>query len=758
MLSLAERVSVRSYTRPLRVAIAIPDPPSPLLFRRAVGSLCTLWGGAAGLIVTGSRGRPVHERWLGVLRAHDPDILFVHSSLGGRGVLRSTETFLSRSGLSPMWVSPWSGDLSPEAGWRLVSTAAAGSPDPTIAPQGANYIRSPTPIQVALLGLSSAEGGSTRGPAPVVVKTARPIADGAVVPGSPVALAAADVPGFRMRPTVLSPFLYYANPTVEAAVWLWNVRALRGALWHGGEAELVGFFTRGRATRPVLYVDPLSSMAETALASVRVATPIRAVPVAKWEGESVRRLPVEGWDVEIDEVPVVDGVAAIAKQSPRTRGAGSAAELITADGAWAIEIEVQPVGIVERPMSLPPDARTRDLILADPGGPVTSFLRQTRSRARHRGQIAIASMPSRWPRTVSVSMHGIPTVLKALDPDSTFRLSDKGHYGRWVLVAAGGLEGLHELLTDRRGRVAFREFQRHHADRSDSTGAYRRFMTLDAIRGAFAAARRSGELPRRLPSEPPDDEWLERWISRCVSRKLLRVGIWGTCKTCLKGSFHAFGGFSSTTTCPRCGSVAAAPALPIVGYQLAEVMHQFFDNDCDVSALAAAALSRRASVGFSFDFDHEVIEQTGGKREFDFAAVIDGRLAIGESKRAGHLERRDVERLKRLARRLQPSSVFLATGSECEGGCNERCVKGYTRGPASSDTALPSGGTGAPGPRELLRELREDLAPLAVDVAVLCRGDLLGSIARPLRWDERFRVGVPATRDMAGRRAVRRRG
>ena len=74
VLSIAQRALVRSYTRPLRVAVSLPESTSSVSFRRTVRLLCSLWGGAGSLIIIGERGRPIGDAWLKVLRAHDPDL------------------------------------------------------------------------------------------------------------------------------------------------------------------------------------------------------------------------------------------------------------------------------------------------------------------------------------------------------------------------------------------------------------------------------------------------------------------------------------------------------------------------------------------------------------------------------------------------------------------------------------------------------------------------------------------------------------
>jgi hypothetical protein len=262
-------------------------------------------------------------------------------------------------------------------------------------------------------------------------------------------------------------------------------------------------------------------------------------------------------------------------------------------------------------------------------------------------------------------------------------------------------------------------FLLHHAGKA-MRSTYRRSMTIVEMREVFRDRRRDGGLPAR--SVPKDDIWLENWLEWLVYSRVLQLGIRVKCAECLWGALIQLGHFGETFTCPRCATIDVTPAAPTFAYQLAEAGHQFLRNRSDVTALAVAALQGRSRASFSSDFDHEVSLADGSTREADIFAVIDGDLAIGESKARGNFDADDFQLMRKLAAATRPRFVVLATDTECEGGCGTRCRSRLKSN--SSDTALRAGGAKSPGPRERLARLRADLRGDRVLTVVLCRGAL----------------------------------
>ena len=156
-------------------------------------------------------------------------------------------------------------------------------------------------------------------------------------------------------------------------------------------------------------------------------------------------------------------------------------------------------------------------------------------------------------------------VLNATVANHRFELSDKGHYGRWLVGRTQGLSGLHELFHNSRSRAIIQAFREHHLRAGGRRAPHRRFLTLAEMLDQLSAERRAGRLSRRTRGSLTDLQWLEASIDRQVSAGVLRAGIWTRCGQCLEGSFLALGAFCNSFTCPRCGAIAQTPAVPRLG-------------------------------------------------------------------------------------------------------------------------------------------------------------------------------------------------
>lgn len=326
---------------------------------------------------------------------------------------------------------------------------------------------------------------------------------------------------------------------------------------------------------------------------------------------------------------------------------------------------------------------------------------------------------------MSLRVPSMREVLSRLAPDVEFQLGDKGRYGRWVARHGRGLADLHELLTESRSRTLIAALRPPAGSRHTA----RQFLTFAQLRSALRSARTAGELGGSRRAHRADELWLDEWIDAQVADELLRSGVRVRCEECLSQSFMDFDGFGSTVQCPRCGRRAPAPARPDLGFQLAEVAHLFFDNDCDVTALALASLSRRSRSGYSYDFDHHVKwPKEQNPREIDFCGILDGEVFVGESKKNGRFDQADLDLLSRLARSVHAKWVVLATGSECEPGCTDDCARTRDDADDAGDASLATG-TGGAGVRERVVDLRRRLERSGCRTIVMCRGDLTGSPA-----------------------------
>lgn len=725
-----DRAVVQSSIRPLRLVVALESPVSGRAFRRAVRLLCGRWGGAKSLIVPLSGGNSIDTKWLDAIRALDPDLIFVQNStadsrariLGQLKGIRAT----------PLEVADLSASFNFGPGWYPMDLATA---EPAISVfAGADRLAAASPLEVGVLGLSVIREPEVPSADYVSPKEIRATVLGpSVVRGSPVAAAAFGIAGSNARrPIWWLPFLWHERDDLRTAMSLWNLRAVVGAVGHGGIDQLSELLDRipARASLSrfeVLSLRPLPTSAKKLLKPI-IARGAKSALYSdyRWPRRPNRGFVI-GYGAEIDDAAVMDGVLEIPLRPPPNLRADAGADVLGSGGAYGVELELELPRNGGKRASLPPRSELRNLMTR--GVPTERLPQQlsrlaVQSRVLSDGSTALVARRMRFAKSIVLR---VPTLAEALNPLGTpvrFALSDKGLYSRWVATRLRGLSGLHSLLTDPRSAVLVSEFRIRH-DGKRIEGSYRRSLTADEMRAAFTEARQKKLLANRITGGATDEEWLALWLSSLVADGVLQLGIRVRCDECRQGSFITVGNFGQTFRCPRCDYVTSTPAMPNVGYRLAEAAHLFLEQHSDLDALALAALHRRAEIGYSYDFEHDVMWTADSQNEFDFAAVIDGRLVIGESKTGGRLDESSAKVLKRIAKTLQADAVVIAGDRSCEGGCGPSCG-GQRDIWETSDTALPSGGGGSPGPREHMVALRADLAPSKVKVIVLCRGDLFG--------------------------------
>lgn len=704
------RVSIQSYTRPLRQVVMLREPISPQAFRLAVGRLCSVWGGTKSLILPSHPDQLIDHRWGEALDAFDPDVLLLARGLGGVKRRRQLRFALSRRGLSPFWIADYNEWMGNSPRWTPVPVPLGEPRAFALGPSAPLWPSNP--VQVAALGLRL--DGQRAKARPSISNL--PLSS--LAAGTPAWESAQLIPEFPTRANLYAPFVYHTRSDTDAALWLWNLRAMRGPLFHGGDAELERHLrvipsARARLSQ-IVELDPLSPAAEAFLAS-RALVPRRIKPNQLVLSPPRRRLP-GGFDRELDSAEVTDGQFEMALRTPPLPQSSMAIASRRREGAYAIELELAPDEALPGRITVPARSEMLDLFVRSSEGIAPQIIR---SRSQRQGEITLGIAPFQRRRTLALTLPTITQVLNAAAPDLRFQLSDKGRYGRWVARQAKGLAEVHDWLTDARSRAILTALRLAPADRATQ----RKFLTQLEMVEILKTARSSGLLGNSRRRSHKDEEWLEHWVDDHVAKELLRCGVRVRCADCLAKPFLSLGNIGRDFQCTRCGKTSSTPARPELGYQLAEVAHLFLDNDCDITARALAALSRRSRGGYTYDFDHHLTWPGAAKpREIDFAGTLDGQLFLGESKKVGNFDDSDLGLLKRLALRLRAGMIVLATGRECSGGCSPACIHDATQILASSDTSLT-------GPRQtLVAKLRDDLRKSGCRVIVLCGGELEGPI------------------------------
>ena len=440
----SSRFVARSYTRPLRLALLLRSPVTSQAFKQAVRTLGTTWGGTRSLIISGTETSPIDGAWTSAVTSFDPDAVLVSRSLRGAGFRRTLGHRLEDLRVAPFWVVDLAEPIRFEERWKPQSVAGLGddSSNAHVPPDHltADSLRAPSPIEIAVLGMRPPGLDGQQ-----AVRLSRgerralsyPLA---VRPGSPIAKAAQDVPGFRTQVFIGTPFLYHERDDKDAAMWLWNLRAMRGGLLHGGERELLDFLrflavspSQHRFPRRVLCLDPWPPAA----ASFVAANPelqVRPQEPSRFRWLPLLRSSTIGFDEELDELSAVDGSLQLPRRAARTQGVGGHDELVQGDGAYAIELDLEPAGNSGLRVSLPPTKALRNSLLSSayPGYSPRFSRLGVQSRVRAKGDSTLAILPVRWPRSIALSVPSMATVLAAAAGTGyDFELSDKGHYGRW---------------------------------------------------------------------------------------------------------------------------------------------------------------------------------------------------------------------------------------------------------------------------------------------------------------------------------------
>lgn len=698
---------VESGVRPLRCAIVLPSDHTEALFRSVVRSLCGVWGGPASAIVTGGNDEPINLYWRAAIRGVDPDVVFVHSKVGGSRFRDKLRRSLDEIGVTPFWILPYDQSLTLPGTWQIQAVGDAVSDVPAVR----TPFRPRTPLEIALAGLHP-RGRSTLS---IDAETWLGASErGSFIPLTPAWDSAADTPSGTSTVSVFQPFLYHEADDLRTATVLWNLRAAVGNFLHGNADQL----QRARARLPsksppldVVAIDELPKALRDELGDrVRVFEPSSYDYEPMWPR-------VAG--VEREEQGVEDREALV-RYRPL---ADSHTDLGRASGAYCIDVDITPEVSEELPLGFLPRASLGETIL-----PSDPRLWGTRPRINSSGGVSLMVMPKQANRAIRIALPSVATMLGKLDGSSEYVLSDKGQYSRWVIQHLGGLQQFFELQADQRGRLLLRAFLDSHREGERPPKTYRRFMQLDDMKWVFTRERQLGRLSARVPGSIPDADWLEEWVTTLVSKDVLRVGSLLRCPDCRAGSFLPLGDFDRVFRCPRCFATVTTPAIPRVGYQLAEVMHLFLANDCDVATLALFEMAQRPVQNFSYEHDIEFEDGRNGRREIDLAGIADGRLFLGEAKRTGHIDAADFDLLARMARTLRASFIVLASDTECEGGCSADCLKSIFDMSHTRPTCLPSGGANI-GPRERAERLAAEVNDMDCQVIVLCRALLRNEVS-----------------------------
>lgn len=166
-----------------------------------------------------------------------------------------------------------------------------------------------------------------------------------------------------------------------------------------------------------------------------------------------------------------------------------------------------------------------------------------------------------------------------------------------------------------------------------------------------------------------------------MAKDLLRInvlqrGLIVPCGECERRAFYWMDALREMNTCPRCGAAAHSSAArrtsidkseePGWFYDLHGAVREFLEQDGDVPVLAGWVLAASAR---TFEDIAELDFRLPGAEdpdEIDIAALVDGRVVIGEAKRIASLgtrreTNRAVQKLIRVSDLVGADEIVLAT-------------------------------------------------------------------------------------------------
>lgn len=332
---------------------------------------------------------------------------------------------------------------------------------------------------------------------------------------------------------------------------------------------------------------------------------------------------------------------------------------------WEVDVEVYPP-------RMPPgrDLRGRAMLADDDAYPST-VLRSARDGTSFNpmnmlfvpGGATLEQSITR-PRLRVLGLRGWIEALAAQDqPDTDVHLSQAGR--RAVILTR--LWGSRSAVA--KDLLVLNDFLREFKPSGSSDAqAYSRGdgVRLTPAEGYLTAAA----AVRTLPSMKGEE--VRNQLNHLLHINVLHRGLVVPCSECERRAFYRIELLGERNTCPRCGAPAYMTAArqseqrePEWFYDLHGAVRELLDQNGDVPFLAGLALAANAR---SFEDIAELDFRRLGQDpdEIDIAALVDGRLAIGEAKCAASLgtnkkANQTIAKLLRVSDLLGADEILLAT-------------------------------------------------------------------------------------------------
>jgi hypothetical protein len=336
---------------------------------------------------------------------------------------------------------------------------------------------------------------------------------------------------------------------------------------------------------------------------------------------------------------------------------------------WEVDVEVAPQRMVtgrnlRSEAMLPPDERDHPIVLRSgrdgisfkpmnmlfvPGG---ATLEQSVVRPRLR----VPGLRG-WIEELAAQIH----------PDMGIELSQAGRRAMILARLWGSRAAMAKDL------LALNDFLREFRPNGASdSGAY---PQGDGVRITPTEGYLTFDAAVRVLGEMKPDEIRVR-LNNLLRINVLQRGLIVPCGECERRAFYRMDALREMNTCPRCGAAAYSSAArrtsfdkseePGWFYDLHGAVREFLEQDGDVPVLAGWALAATAR---AFEDIPELDFHLPGAEdpdEIDIAALVDGRVVIGEAKRIASLStrretNRAVQKLIRVSDLVGADEIVLAT-------------------------------------------------------------------------------------------------
>ena len=704
--------------RPLRHAVFLPRGCSKRTFGDVVARLCAQWGGVFSVVIPCDE---VSEGgvWEALLEVADPDIAWYH-----RQARHDAEEVLGRM-ISGNRLSPWrvlegfsssigislSAPLGErEDGERIVVDARAGG--------GYSY------GDAARYGIL--DWPYKRWMEKMSVRRYRRLlsrGEGERL-GSVVSVCARRGPERRIPLRVL--FLGDEDSVADACAF-WNIRAVLGVIrvaWLPSDLNTREIRPSGFPTAVTYYsVDGRALLGKQELDALAPKVGAASIEVRELDGCIPSEDSWLDWSSNTEPLAFEGSELVVSRRSPEYVGTTPASR-------WAMDIMLQdPAGCSAHGLQPLLHPSVNPLIMA---GRRTG---QWDTRVSRAGVTTIVT-GARGAQVVRLRCPRFEDVVDARSKAAglAVSISDKGVYSSKSVELMGGIEKLAELLRNEVASAILDEFMvdHHTGERLDGGKLRRRFLTVEDMVSVVVEREEGKGKKLRGRQKMELRERVNGLVATLLEKRVLQPGAVFDCRACRAEEWYHAREFDDSFVCRRCLEKQSCGPSPDWRYSLHESVFQGYFQRMRAPVMALDSLRSDSETSFVFMSEAVFTYANGRAIEVDILVCQDGELLIGEAKSGSRVSKRSLARYEQVAKELGARRLVFATSERMPEGCGtmncEECTnadEAFSHGKMSDRSNW--------GTRETIRDLREKLGKMRIDVETLCPECL----ERGCRWAEK---------------------